>query len=81
MVLHSHSLPANDEFMSMVDYFVESIHDLIASDSESISSSVSSEGSHHPSWECFMVETFDEQILSTSDSSKTPPKRSPCVRL
>jgi hypothetical protein len=80
-VLHSHPLPTNDEFMSMVEYFVELIHDLLASDSESVSSSVSSEGSHHPSWECFMAETSDEHVSSASDSGETRLKRFPCVRL
>jgi hypothetical protein len=45
----SSSPPMNDEFVGMADFFVESIHDLLASDSKSISGSASSEGSHHPS--------------------------------
>jgi hypothetical protein len=43
------SLPTNSLFMGMADYFEESIHDLLVSDSESIFGSVSSEESHHPS--------------------------------
>jgi hypothetical protein len=62
----------NDEFVGMADFFVEPIHDLLASDSESISGSAFSEGSHHPSWECSMVETSEGHVSSTSNSSETP---------
>jgi hypothetical protein len=62
----------NDEFIGMADYFVGSFHDLLASESESISSSVSSEDSHHPSRECFMAETSDGHVSSASESSETP---------
>jgi hypothetical protein len=58
--------------MGITYYFVESIHDLLASDSKSISASVSSEGSHHPSQECFMAETSDGHVSSASDSGETP---------
>jgi hypothetical protein len=44
----------------MANYVVESIHDLLASDSESISDSASSQGSYHPSCECFMAEIVDD---------------------
>jgi hypothetical protein len=49
----------NDEFIGMADYFMESIHDPLTSDSESISSSISSQGSYHPSRECFIVDIAD----------------------
>jgi hypothetical protein len=62
----------NDEFMGMADFFMESTHDLPAGDSESISGFASSEGSHHPSQECFMAETSEGHISSASDSTKTP---------
>jgi hypothetical protein len=68
----SSSLPANDVFVGMADYFVESIHDHLASDSESISGSAPSEGSHHPSRECFMAETSEGHVSSASDSGETP---------
>jgi hypothetical protein len=68
----SSSPPANDKFMGMADFFVELIHDLLTSDSESISGSASSEGSHHPSRECFMPETSEGHVSSTSDSGETP---------
>jgi hypothetical protein len=67
----SSSLPTNDEFMGMVDYFLESIHDLLPSYSKLISGSVSSEGSNHPLWECFMAETSDGHVSSTNDSGET----------
>jgi hypothetical protein len=44
----------------MADYVVESIHDLLMSDSESISDFVSSQGSYHPSRECFMADIIDD---------------------
>jgi hypothetical protein len=56
----------------MADYIVDSIHDLLESGSETFSNSDSSGGSHHPSQECFMVETSDGHILSASDSGETP---------
>jgi hypothetical protein len=58
--------------MGMADFFVELIHDLLTSDSESISGSAFSERSHHPSRECFMLETSEGHVSSTSDSGKTP---------
>jgi hypothetical protein len=48
--------PINDKFVGMADYIVKSIHDLLASNSESISDSASSQGTYHPSRECFMAE-------------------------
>jgi hypothetical protein len=43
--------------MGMADYIMGSVHDLLASDSESISDSISSQGSYHPSHECFMTDS------------------------
>jgi hypothetical protein len=51
-----HPPPANDEFIGMTDYVMESFYDLLMGDSKGISDSDSSKGSHHPSHECFMVE-------------------------
>jgi hypothetical protein len=50
----------NDKFVGLADYIVESIHDLLVSDLESISDSTSSQGSYHPSHECFMAEIVDD---------------------
>jgi hypothetical protein len=44
----------------MVDYVMESIHDLLVSNSESISDFTSSQGSYHPSRECFMADIIDD---------------------
>jgi hypothetical protein len=50
----------NDEFVGMADYIMVSIHDLLVSDSESISDSTFSQGSYHPSCKCFMAEIVDD---------------------
>jgi hypothetical protein len=50
----------NDEFVGMANCVVGSIHDLLASDSEIISDSASSQGSYHPSHECFMAEIAND---------------------
>jgi hypothetical protein len=60
MLRHFCSPPTNDEFVGMADYIVKSIHDLLASDLESISDSGSSQGSYHPSRQCFMAEIIDD---------------------
>jgi hypothetical protein len=60
MARHSCSPPMNDEFMGMANYIVESIHNLLVSDSETISDSASSQESYHPSRECFMAEITDD---------------------
>jgi hypothetical protein len=51
---------------------LDSIHDLLESGSEVFSCSSSSGGSHHLSRECFMVESSDGHVSSSSDSGKTP---------
>lgn len=45
----------NDEFMGVADYASESVYDLLGMGSESLSTSRSSNGSHHPSHKCFMA--------------------------
>jgi hypothetical protein len=57
---HFRSPPANDEFVGMANYVEESIHDLLANDLESISDSASSQGSYHPSCECFKANIVDD---------------------
>jgi hypothetical protein len=52
--------PSNDEFVGMADYIEESIHDLLVNDLESISDSASSQGSYHPSRECFAADIVDD---------------------
>jgi hypothetical protein len=63
---------ADNEFVKVVDYIVDSIHDLLGSDSETFFDSSSSRGSHHPSQECFMAETSNGHFSSASDSGETP---------
>jgi hypothetical protein len=61
----------------MADYVVESFHDLLVGDSELISDSHSSGGSHHPWRECFMAEveredTPEGHVDSVHDGNVTP---------
>jgi hypothetical protein len=64
MALCLGSPPTDDEFMGMVDYVSEFFHDLLAGESETIFDSDSSSGSHHPSLECFMVDSLEGRIRS-----------------
>jgi hypothetical protein len=59
-----HPSSADNEFVGMTDYVAESFHELLAGDSEVISDSDSSRGSHHPSRECFMASTPEGHIES-----------------
>ena len=56
----------------MIEYVVESFHDLLAEETESPSGSDSSRGSHHPSHECFMTGTPDGHIKSVHEEEATP---------
>jgi hypothetical protein len=58
--------PANDKFVGMADYVTESFYDLLVGDSEGISDSDSSRGSHHTSRECFMALTVRKPTRGTS---------------
>jgi hypothetical protein len=64
-------LLAGSDFVGMADHIVDSIHDFLESGSETFFDSNSSEGSHHPSRECFMVEISDGHVSSASDSGDT----------
>jgi hypothetical protein len=66
------STPTDGEFVGMTDYISKSFHDLHAGESEVISDSGSSEGSHHPSRECFMV-GVPEGRVKDAHSMETPP--------
>ena len=59
--------------MGMTEYVVESFHDLLAGDSESLSNSNFSRGSHHPSRECFMAGTLEGCVESIHEGGATPP--------
>ena len=64
--------PTNDEFVGMIEYVVESFHDLLVEELESPSGSDSSRGSHHPSHECFMIGTLEGHVESIHEEEATP---------
>ena len=49
VVQRMHPSPTNNEFVGMTEYIVESFHDILVEDLESLSNSDSVRGSHHPS--------------------------------
>ena len=61
--------PANNEFMGVIKYIMESFHDLLAEEPESPSGSDSSRGSHHPSRECFMTGTPMDMLKASTRRS------------
>ena len=64
--------PANDEFMGMTEYVMESFHDLLAGETEWPSTCDSSWGSHHPSRECFMAGTPEGHVENIYEGEATP---------
>ena len=64
--------PTNDEFVGMIEYIMESFHDLLVGESKSPSDSDSSRLSHHPSRECFMAGTPEGYIESIHEGGATP---------
>ena len=64
--------PTNDEFVGMTEYVMEYFHDLLMGESESPSNSDSSNGSHHPSRECFMAATPEGYIKSIHEGGAIP---------
>jgi hypothetical protein len=61
----------DSEFVGMTDYISESFHDLLAGESEAISNSNSSRGSHHPSRECFLA-GVPEGRVEDAHNGETP---------
>ena len=59
--------------MGMAYYVAESFHHLLVGDSESISDSDSSRGSHHLSRECFMTGAPEGRVESVHEGGVTPP--------
>jgi len=59
--------PADSELVGVIEHDTESLHKLLTKEPESSSSSDSSRGSHHPSRECFMAETFEGHVESISE--------------
>ena len=66
------SIPANDEFMGMTEYVVESFHDLPVGETESPFTSNFSRESNHPSCECFMAGTPEGYVESIYEREATP---------
>ena len=64
--------PMNNEFIGMIESITESLHGLLVEEPGSNSSSDSSRGSHHPSWECFMVGTPEGHVESIPVEEATP---------
>ena len=64
--------PTNNEFVGMIKSVTDSLHDLLAEGPGSDSGSDSGQGSHHPSWECFMAETSEGHVESASEKEVTP---------
>ena len=64
--------PADSEFMGVIEHDMESLHKLLTEEPGSSSSSDSSRGSHHPSWECFMAKTPKGRVESIFGEEATP---------
>ena len=72
MAQHMIPSPMNNEFVRVIEHFVESFHDLLVEEPESLSGSDSSRGSHHPSRECFMAGTPEGYVESVHEGEATP---------
>ena len=72
MALHMFQPPTDNEFVGVIEHDTESLHKLLTEEPESSSSSDSSRGSHHPSRECFIVETSEGHVESISEGEATP---------
>ena len=64
--------PTNSEFVWVIEHDPETLYGLLAKEPESSSSSDSSKGSHHPSRECFMMQTPEGDVQSVSREETTP---------
>jgi hypothetical protein len=56
----------------MTGYISKSFHDLFVEESEAISDSSSSRGSHHPSWVCSMAGVPEGRVKDAQNSSEQP---------
>ena len=72
MALRMVQTPMNSEFVGVIEHDAESLNKLIVEEPESSSSSGSSMGSHHPSWECIMADTSEGHVESVSKGDATP---------
>ena len=64
--------PTDSEFVGVIEHDPETLYGLLAEDPESSSSSDSSNGSHHPSRECFMTQTPEGHVQSVFGEETTP---------
>ena len=62
----------NNEFVGVIEQVTKSLHGLLAEELGSPSNSDSSRGSHHPSWECFMMGTPEGHVESIPAEEATP---------
>ena len=58
--------------MGTIEPDTETLHRLLMEEPGSFSSSDSSRGSHHPSWEYFMAQTPEGHVESVSREEVTP---------
>ena len=64
--------PTDSDFVGVIEHDPETFYGLLAEDPESSCSSDSSNGSHHPSWECFMTQTPEGHVQNISGEETTP---------
>jgi len=64
--------PMDSEFVGAIEHDPETLHGLLNEEPGSFSSSDSSRGSHHPSRECFMMQTPEGHVESASKEEVTP---------
>ena len=55
----------------MIEHVTKSLHNLLTEELGSSSGSDSSRGSHHPSWDCFMMGILEGHIESISTEETT----------
>ena len=64
--------PTNSEFIGVIEHDLETLYGLLVEELESSSSSDSSNGSHHPSRECFMTQTLEGHVQNIYGEETTP---------
>ena len=64
--------PTDIKFMGAIKHDTETLYGLLNEEPRSFSILDSSRGSHHPSWECFMMQTPEGHVESVSREEVTP---------